>query len=68
MVKRSRLSRKLPFAHDRRLRIFSLGDFVAQGEDYDAIMADAGVRELDNERSMKMKLSRFLKGAGAVHG
>jgi hypothetical protein len=67
-MKRSRLSRKLPFVHDRRLRIFSLGDFVAQGEDYDTILSDAGVEELDNERAVKVKLSRFLKSAGAIHG
>jgi len=67
-MKRSRLSRKLSFVHDRRLRIFSLGDFVAQGEDYDSIMSDAGVKELDNESAVKMKLSRFLKSAGAING
>jgi hypothetical protein len=67
-MKRSRLSRKLPFVHDRRLRIFSLGDFVAQGEDYDSILSDAGVEELDNEREVKLKLTRFLKSAGAIHG
>lgn len=67
-MKRSRLSRKLPFVHDRRLRIFSLGDFSAQGEDYDSIMSSAGVEELDDERAVKVKLSRFLKSAGAIHG
>jgi hypothetical protein len=49
-------------------RIFSLGDFVAQGEDYDSILFDAGVEELDNEREVKLKLTRFLKSAGAIHG
>jgi hypothetical protein len=67
-MKRSRLSRKLPFIHDRRLGIFSLGDFVAQGEDYDSILSDAGVEELDSEREVKLKLTRFLRSAGVIHG
>jgi len=67
MPKRSRLSKKMPFTHDRRLQTVSLGDYFSQGEAYEDIMKSAGVKDSDTDVEVKKKLTGYLKSAGAIN-